>query len=60
MSIKELKDKFRRLTSGVIPVNQAEEIIETIDGLEDLDNVKTLASLLVNSQESISREELKN
>jgi 2-methylcitrate dehydratase PrpD len=58
MLIEELRDKFRRLTSGVIPVSQAEEIIETINGLEDLDNVKTLASLLVNSQESLSQKEV--
>jgi 2-methylcitrate dehydratase PrpD len=55
MSIEELKDKFRKLTAGMITVSQAEEIIKTIDELDDLANVKALASLLVNSQVSLSQ-----
>ena len=47
MTLGELKEKFKGLTSGIIPASQTEEIIKTVDMLEGLDNIRTLASLLV-------------
>ena len=47
MTKRELDNKFRGLASTVIPDGQAAKIIQTVDDLEGLDNVRNLAQLLV-------------
>ena len=42
----ELKNKFRNLASLVLPSRQVEEIILTLDNIEELSKVKELTSLL--------------
>jgi len=43
---EELRDKFRDLSSMVLPKQQVESIIEAVDCLEDLDDVHRLARML--------------
>jgi len=43
---KELKDKFRDLSSIVLPKQQVEGIIATVDSLEVLEDVSVLAKML--------------
>jgi 2-methylcitrate dehydratase PrpD len=43
----ELETKFRGLVDGIITSQAAEEIVDTIKHLNELDNVQKLASLLV-------------
>jgi len=45
-SDEELRDKFRDLSSVVLPKQQVESIIEAVDCLEDLDDVHMLARML--------------
>jgi 2-methylcitrate dehydratase PrpD len=47
MTRQELDLKFRGLTNGIIPAKKTEDIIQTVNELEDLDNINKLASLLV-------------
>ena len=41
----ELKDKFRDLTRPLIPAGRQEEIINTVESLEDLEDVRVLATM---------------
>lgn len=43
---EELRDKFRNLSSVVLPEQKVERIIEAVDFLEDIDDVNTLARML--------------
>ena len=43
---EEITQKFARLTNGLMPAQHANEIIKTIRGLEELDNIGALAQLL--------------
>jgi 2-methylcitrate dehydratase PrpD len=47
MSRQELDIKFRGLTQGIIPAKKTEDIIQTVNELEYLDNINKLAALLV-------------
>ena len=47
MTKKELEDKFRELTSRLLPEMQVESIITTISNLEELENIHELSSILV-------------
>jgi 2-methylcitrate dehydratase len=47
MTMEELKDKFKGLVSGIIPAKKTEDIIRTVEELEDLDNINRLASMLI-------------
>jgi len=47
MKIKELEDKFRGLVSMVISDSQTGKILKTVLGLEDVEDISRLASLLV-------------
>ncbi len=47
VSREELRKKFRRLARAVLSDNEIEEVIETVDRLESLDNAAKLARLLV-------------
>ena len=43
---QELRDKFRDLSSIVLPKVRVEELIKTIDSLEDMDDVRVLSRML--------------
>ena len=45
LSWDELKDKFRRLTQPVIPSSRQEDIINAVESLEGLEDVRTLARM---------------
>ena len=48
LSWDELKDKFRDITRPVFPeqkLSKQEDIIEMVDGLEELDDVRILARI---------------
>jgi 2-methylcitrate dehydratase PrpD len=47
MTAAELEGKFRALVSNSIPSETADEILRTVRGLEELDSINRLASLLV-------------
>lgn len=47
MTKMELEEKFKELTSRVLPKRQVESIIKTVSGLEDVENIHELSSLLV-------------
>jgi 2-methylcitrate dehydratase PrpD len=47
MTKKELEDKFRELTSRILPERQVEGIITTISNLEELENIHELSSILI-------------
>jgi 2-methylcitrate dehydratase PrpD len=53
MTQKELQDKFRGLASRAIASDRAEKIIETVMGLEGMDDITGLVSLLVARAEAI-------
>jgi 2-methylcitrate dehydratase PrpD len=46
MTEKELKDKFRDLAGTVLPDERVEEIVRTVDRLDELDDVRKLTVLL--------------
>jgi 2-methylcitrate dehydratase PrpD len=52
MNIKELEDKFKGLATMVVSNNQSEKIIQTAMGLEDMDDISKLASLLVGNTDT--------
>lgn len=47
MKIKELEDKFEGLAAMVISSGRIEKIIQTVMGLEEVNDISSLASLLV-------------
>ena len=47
MTKRDLEDKFRGLASTVIPDGQVEKIIQTVEDLEGLANIRELVPLLV-------------
>lgn len=51
MNLQALEDKFRGLTSAVLPSKRIEAIIQTVRRLEEVDNINRLASLLVSNGE---------
>ncbi len=44
---EELQEKFRRLASWALPMSQVEEIITTVNKLEQIRDMKQVVSLLV-------------
>jgi len=51
MTVEELENKFRSLTSNILPARRVEAIIRTVQGIEELDNINRLAALLVSDGE---------
>jgi 2-methylcitrate dehydratase PrpD len=51
MTQEELANKFRGLVSTILPARRVEAVIQTVDSLEDLDDINRLASLLVSNGE---------
>ena len=47
MNTRELEDKFRGLSVKALPGEQVDKIIKMVMGLENLNNIGRLASLLV-------------
>ncbi len=47
MTRKEVEDKFRSIATVVLPKDKVEEIIDTVEGLDSLDNISSLGKLLV-------------
>lgn len=47
LTAQELEDKFRGLASLSVPGQQVEDIVETIDKLEDVADIRKLVSLLI-------------
>ena len=45
LSWDEIKDKFRNVTRPVIPADRQEDIIGAIDSLEELEDIRVLASM---------------
>jgi 2-methylcitrate dehydratase PrpD len=52
MNLQELEDKFRGLTSTILPARRIETIIQTVRKLEEVNNINRLASLLVANSET--------
>ena len=42
LSIEELRDKFRSMVAGTQYEQEAERIIETVDGLDRMDDIRAL------------------
>jgi hypothetical protein len=47
MSPKELRERFRRSCASVLSPQRQERVLAMVDGLENVDDVKELPSLLV-------------
>lgn len=47
MTDEEVKEKFARMTSVVLPGNRIEAIVDTVEHLDSLDNIRKLIALLV-------------
>lgn len=46
LTTEEVERKFRSLTAGILPANQADRIVAIVDRLEDLGDVSALTGLL--------------
>ena len=47
MTWQELKQKFTTLSASVIPQEQQQKVIEAVEDLENMSDVRELASLLM-------------
>ena len=47
MTKNELSEKFQDLASTVMSLENVEKIIQAIDGLEQMDDINKLSSLLI-------------